>query len=58
MFSQLCCTYNDPVGEVTVSGHFQRAEDGEVHVAAADHGEALRGGEDGAALQVGHSLLA
>ena len=30
-----------PVGEVAFFGYFQRAQDGEVDVAAADHGEGV-----------------
>ena len=51
-------THDDPVGEVAVGRDLEGAQDGQVHVSAADHAETLAGGEDGAALQVSHGLLA
>ena len=36
-----------PVGEVALLGDLHGAEDGEIDVAAADHGEAVGAGEDG-----------
>ena len=47
-----------PVGEVAVLGHFHGAQDGQVDVAAADHGEAVGRAEIGRALDLGHGLLA
>src|SRR6185437_10595309 len=47
-----------PVGEIAALGDLHGAEDGEVDVAAADHGEGVGGGEDGCAGQEGDGLLA
>src|SRR5690606_1005985 len=47
-----------PVGDVAVLGHLHRAEDRQVDVAAADHGEAVGAAEIGALGDLGDGLLA
>ena len=47
-----------PVGEVAAFGDLHGAEDGEVDVAAADHGEGVGAGEGGGAGGEGDGLLA
>ncbi|MCY1240003.1 hypothetical protein D9M72_528310 [compost metagenome] len=49
---------NGPVGEVAGSGHLHSAQDGDLHVAAADHAEGGRGVEDAAAGEDRDGLLA
>src|SRR5437773_2743518 len=46
------------VGQVALAVHLQRAQDREVHVAAAHHGEGVRAREVRGAGQLGHRLLA
>ncbi|KAG5718208.1 hypothetical protein E4T56_gene15747, partial [Termitomyces sp. T112] len=47
-----------PVGDVAILGHFHRAKDGQVDMAATDHGKALRAVEIGRMGQLADRLLA
>ena len=47
-----------PVGEVAVLGDLHGSEDGEVDVAAADHGEGVGGGEGGGSGDEGDGFFA
>src|SRR5262249_41579808 len=49
---------NHPIGEVAVLGHLHGAEDREVDVSAADHGEAVGGGKKARGRDFGDRLLA
>jgi len=50
--------WNGPVGEVAVCAHLQRAENGEVHLAASDHGERFGRVEEAGPRSDGDGLLA
>src|SRR5271166_798679 len=47
-----------PVGEIAGLGHLHRPENGEIDVAAADHGEGIGAGEEAGGRQLRHRLLA
>ena len=47
-----------PVGQVTLAADLHGAQDGQVDLAATDHGETLVAAEDGRALDGGDGLLA
>jgi hypothetical protein len=49
---------NHVVGKITVGANLQGTKNGNINVAAADHGETLGAVEDAGALDEGHGLLA